>query len=156
MSANPQKDKCIELCEILHGAWSKPLDAQSIKVSAKAYWLVLGEDFDYDEAIDYVREKIIGQAKWAPRPGEILVAVKARKAGDDVPPTAAEAWMDLQERSKAIHDGSLNYAVAHPVLARVMKKLGNDAVGLRTNGDRDMFTQAYEAEVERYLLENYG
>ena len=141
--------------ELLSVSWDKPIDPNSLKIRARGYWEYIA-DLPHDAVQIVVRNLATAGRKWMPRPGELRVATIAMMQEDEMPPTAEEAWTSLLTISSAIHDGTTDYAKAHPVLAQTIHRLGSGAIGLHTNGDRDMFIRLYEQEREKYLLDRYG
>ena len=94
--------------------------------------------------------------KWAPRPGELRIAVLANMRDEDLPPEPEEAWTVLQAIGQKIYSGTYDYDKPHAVLAETIKRLGTNATALTTNSDRAMFISLYEKTREAYILERYG
>lgn len=149
------KRECVTVIELLSVSWDKPIDAATLKIRAAGYWEYI-HDLPVSAVTKVIKDMAIAQRKWAPKPGELRVACIAMMQDEILPISAEEAWSDLLARSQAIHDGRPVATRAHPVLAATMKKLGEKAITLHTNGDRTMFMKLYEVEREHYMIEEYS
>jgi len=149
------KTECIAVIELLSVSWDKPIDKTTLKIRASGYWEYIS-DLPADAVSRVIKDMAVGGRKWIPKPGELRVECIAMMQGDDPPMSAEEAWADLMARRQALHDGRAVSHKAQEVLAITMRKLGEKATTLHTNGDRDMFAKLYETERAQYLLDQYG
>lgn len=149
------KKECISVVELLSVSWDKPIDSVTLKIRASGYYEFIS-DLPAEAVTTVIKDMAVGGRKWLPKPGELRVASIAMMQGEDPPMSAEEAWADLMARRQALHDGRAVATKAQTVLGITMRKLGEKAATLHTNGDRDMFAKLYETERERYLIEQYG
>lgn len=149
------KEECVKVVELLSVTWDKQIDASSLNIRVRGYWEYI-QDLPYASTIETIRKLGISGRKWAPKPGELRVLVISDVKGMELPPEAEEAWMAMQRTAEAIYSGTNEYDKPHPLLALVMRRLGDKAIGLTTNSDRAMFTSLYEKMREQYILENYA
>ena len=135
--------------------WNQAIDASSITVKAKGFWEYV-EDLPYENVKETIKHMGLAGRKWAPRPGELRIAVLANMRDEELPPEPEEAWTVLQAIGQKIYSGTYDYEKPHPVLAETIKRLGTNATALTTNSDRAMFVSLYEKTREAYILERYG
>ena len=149
------KNECKAVVELLSVTWNQAIDASSITVKAKGFWEYV-EDLPYENVKDTITHMGLAGRKWAPRPGELRIAVLANMRDEELPPEPEEAWTVLQAIGQKIYSGTYDYEKPHPVLAETIKRLGTNATALTTNSDRAMFVSLYEKTREAYILERYG
>jgi len=149
------KNECKAAVELLSVTWGQSVDASSLTVRAKGFWEYIN-DLPYDDVKDTITHLGLSGKKWAPRPGELRIAVLAKMRDEDLPPEPEEAWTVLQAIGQKIYSGTYDYDKPHPVLADTIKRLGTGATALTTNADRAMFISLYEKTREAYILERYG
>lgn len=148
------KEECYNLAELICVTWGKPADQISVQAHARGLW-EFAQDLDVEECKEVVRREGMTR-QWMLKPGELRMIVLSGRDGVELPPTAEMAWADLQHRAREAFNGTTDYEKAHPLLEEVMNLLGGiDALGLRTNGDRDMFTRLYNERRQIYLLEMF-
>lgn len=149
------KNECKSVVELLSVTWDKSLDSASLIVRAKGYWEYIS-DLPYDDTKATIKKMGVAGKKWAPKPGELRLAVLADIRNAQLPPEPEEAWTILQAIGQKIYSGTYDYEKPHEVLAATIKRLGTNATALTTNADRAMFISLYEKTREAYILENYG
>ena len=149
------KNECKSVVELLSVTWDKSLDSASLIVRAKGYWEYVS-DLPYEPTKATIKKMGIAGKKWAPKPGELRLAVLAEIREATLPPEPEEAWTILQGIGQKIYSGTYDYDKPHEVLASTIKRLGTNATALTTNSDRAMFISLYEKTREAYILENYG
>ena len=149
------KNECKAVVELLSVTWNQAIDASSITVKAKGFWEYV-EDLPYENVKETIKHMGLAGRKWAPRPGELRIAVLANMRDEELPPEPEEAWTVLQAIGQKIYSGTYDYEKPHPVLAETIKRLGTNATALTTNSDRAMFVSLYEKTREAYILERYG
>lgn len=149
------KNECKATVELLSVTWSQSIDASSITVRAKGFWEYIN-DLPYEDVKSTITRLGLSGKKWAPRPGELRIAVLAQMQNEELPPEPEEAWTVLQAIGQKIYSGTYDYEKPHPVLAETIKRLGTGATALTTNADRAMFISLYEKTREAYILERYG
>ena len=153
------KKECLEVIELLSVSWDKPMDQTTLTARAKAFYEYIG-DLPAAAVAKVIKDMAVAGRQWAPRPGELRVEAIAMMQEDALPPSAPEAWSQLQTNRAALYNGTAgtdSHKELHEVLKITIRKLGNNrAQDLTTNGDRDMFTSLYEKEREAWILNNYG
>ena len=149
------KNECKAVVELLSVTWNQAIDTSSITVKAKGFWEYI-EDLPYENVKNTIKHMGLSGRKWAPRPGELRIAVLANMRGEALPPEPEEAWTVLQAIGQKIYSGTYDYDKPHAVLAETIKRLGTNATALTTNADRAMFISLYEKTREAYILERYG
>ncbi len=141
--------------ELLSVTWGQSIDASSLTVRAKGFWEYIN-DLPYEDVKNTITRLGLSGKKWAPRPGELRIAVLAQMQNEELPPEPEEAWTVLQAIGQKIYSGTYDYEKPHPVLAETIKRLGTGATALTTNADRAMFISLYEKTREAYILGRYG
>ena len=149
------KNECKAVVELLSVTWNQAIDASSITIKAKGFWEYV-EDLPYENVKETIKHMGLAGRKWAPRPGELRIAVLANMRDEELPPEPEEAWTVLQAIGQKIYSGTYDYDKPHPVLAETIRRLGTNATALTTNSDRAMFVSLYEKTREAYILERYG
>tara|TARA_B100000085_G_C18316175_1_gene420380 strand:+ start:95 stop:565 length:471 start_codon:yes stop_codon:yes gene_type:complete len=149
------KNECKAVVELLSVTWNQAIDASSITIKAKGFWEYI-EDLPYEDVKKTIKHMGLSGRKWAPRPGELRIAVLAHMRDEELPPEPEEAWTVLQAIGQKIYSGTYDYDKPHTVLADTIKRLGTNATALTTNADRAMFISLYEKTREAYILERYG
>ena len=149
------KEECVKVVELLSVTWDKQLDAASLGIRVRGFWEYI-QDLPYEPTMDTIRKLGVAGRRWAPKPGELRLLVLSTVQDSPLPPEPEEAWMILQDIGGAIYNGTVEYEKPHPLVAKVIKRIGDGAIGLKTNADRTMFITLYEKMREDYLLENYA
>lgn len=140
------------LVRLVYASYNQyPFDKDK-KILVEAWTSLLGE-YDYEAASRYAME-VASISKVMPTPGGIRRYIIDRTMADR-PPTVQEAWAWLQQRSTEMNSGTWSEQTPHPVIVETMKALGSTAIGLHTNGDRDYFTQVYNAKLQQYDIATY-
>lgn len=119
----------------------------------RAWWSLL-KDINLDDLYLALHD-IALTSKYMPTPGMIRRHVKDSQISD-MPPSPQEAWVILQSIIRKISSGVEPSATPqHPTVVETIKSLGDTALSLSTNGDREYFMEAYERNRMRFLTEAY-
>ncbi len=119
----------------------------------RAWWSLL-KDIPLDDLYTALHE-ISLTAKYMPTPGMIRRHVKDSQIAD-MPPSPQEAWVVLQALIRQVSSGTQPSSTPqHPTVVETIKSLGDTALSLSTNGDREYFMEAYERNRMRFLTEAY-
>lgn len=119
----------------------------------RAWWSLLN-DINLDELYDALNE-IALTAKYMPTPGMIRRHIKDSQISD-MPPSPQEAWVILQSIIRQVSSGTQpSDKPQHPTVVETIKSLGDTALSLSTNGDREYFMEMYERNRMRFLTEAY-
>lgn len=137
-------DEIIKVVEHLNACWNtKPDD---IKAQRRA-WKVFIHDLNFGNVMETINRLAL-TATYQPRPGEIRRLMLAPSFL-----TGIEAWAQLQSVRKASQSGitpqQLDTAVKDTI-----RRIGDIALGLQSNGDRDMFINAYNTTIEELIQES--
>jgi ABC-type transporter MlaC component len=123
----------------------------------RAWWNLLKDLEDSEVRAKFLKMAVV--AKTMPTPGALRRAVVESKM-DDIPPTAYEAWAQLQRLIQDINQGTHHSSNAaaqmHGVLTETIKALGAVAYSLSTNRDRDYFTTAYNEKLADFYSGVYS
>lgn len=119
----------------------------------RAWWSLL-KDIKLDD-LYIVLNEIALTAKYMPTPGMIRRHYKDSQI-TDMPPSPQEAWVVLQSIIRQISSGTQPSSTPqHPTVVETIKSLGDTALSLSTNGDREYFMEVYERNRMRFLTEAY-
>lgn len=119
----------------------------------RAWWSLL-KDIKLDD-LYVVLNEIALTAKYMPTPGMIRRHYKDSQI-TDMPPPPQEAWVILQSIIRQISSGTQPSSTPqHPTVVETIKSLGDTALSLSTNGDREYFMEVYERNRMRFLTEAY-
>ena len=150
------KHELIELVEQAYATYNQELPADDHKETAviKAWWEML-HDLDFKET-KAAFKSIAVEAKFLPRPGEIRRATinRVTKMTPFEEPLAAWGiWITLQ---KEINSGMAPSLPVSDALKKTVQLLGDAAIGMHTNSDRDAFCRTYERVVSELDAERYA
>lgn len=144
------KNETIEVVERIYYSWNQTLPA--VKTSweklMKAWHTVLA-NLNKQDVDNTVNNLILEDNPYMPRPGTIYKQT-LRNTGTYNPPTPAEAWDQLQQAAQAAHNGTHTNLTIHPTVRQTIEQLGGtNAYRLHTNGDRELFTNTYNKNVQQ-------
>ncbi len=142
------------LVERVWATWNVDLP-QAIRKQAYDAWHRVICDLDPNDCTKALDAIVIEDRPWPPRPGTLRRRV-IDLTDPAAPPTATEAWAELQARADALRDGG-EFEPLHPTVALVAAKLGVTVQHLlHTNGDRELFMRKYEETVAAHNARRYG
>lgn len=141
------KQELCELVERVYASWNQQVPASTQKDIYNAWWRIL-QHLDH-EVCNRAVDILVIQDSYMPRPGAVYrEAVKTIHGWN--PPTELEAWEQFRRMADAAHTGNnINTSEISPEVREVVSSLGGGrAYNLHTNGDRELFLNAYR----RHLL----
>jgi len=121
-------------------------------VIMRAWW-----DLLQDIQIDVLRKTFLDVAltnKFMPTPGFLRRMVKDSELVDR-PPSPQQAWSLLQGVIRSSNAGVHVDNNFHVVVRDTFKSLGDVALGLSTNGDREYFIGVYSEVLDKFLRDAY-
>jgi hypothetical protein len=121
-------------------------------VVMRAWW-----DLLQDIPIDVLRRTFLDVAltnKFMPTPGFLRRMVKDAEL-EDKPPSAQQAWSLLQGVVRGSVSGVHVQNDFHVVVRDTFAVLGDVALSLSTNGDREYFMGVYGEVLEKFLRDAY-
>lgn len=136
------KDELSELVEFTNGAFNRDAQPFAVKSQKKAWWEFLN-DLAYTDCLAVVKRAAVVD-RYMPRPGDIRRQVLVGTLPDPI-----EAWEELRKVSTRVANGE-DAVPVHPLTKETMKRLGQQAMGFYTNGDRDAFVRLYERVRDDY------
>ncbi|MCB0999827.1 MAG: hypothetical protein KDB40_11065 [Acidimicrobiales bacterium] len=134
--------------------YNQRVDA-SMMADMVAVWRRILGDLD-EKACRAALAEIIITEDWMPRPIQIRKRViDARDPRPRIEPT--EAWSQWTTWCRIIQSGGQPRTDLHPLVRETVRRLGDAAKGMHTNGDRDVFVNAFEKvwqddDLQRYRL----
>ena len=141
----PQFEQFIAL---VYATYNKEMYETDRKNIIRAWYDIVG---DIDVELLHVKfVELATISKVMPTPGGVRRHVFADKMSDIVTP--AEAWAQLQALRIAMNSGTEKPLLASTVVETI-KKLGDTAFGLSTNGDREYFSEVYREVYNKKLIE---
>lgn len=138
-------DEVRKLIDHVNASWGRAPYKEEVTSQRKA-WTVFVHDLSYDDVLRVVNEMAL-YSQYTPKPGDVRRRVMAGKIPDPL-----EAWGMLQQVRHAINSGS-SYTGLSGAVKLVYDRLGDQALGLHTNGDRDRFCETYERVMQEWLAE---
>lgn len=148
------REDTVALVERVWATWGVDLP-QAIRKQAYDAWHRVIHDLDPNDCARALDAIVIEDRPWPPRPGTLRRRV-VDLADPDAPPTAMEAWTQLQARADGLRDGG-DFEPLHPLVAVVAAKLGVTAQHLlHTNGDRELFLRKYDEVLAERNASRYG
>lgn len=132
----------------VHAMYNRDLYETDRPTVTKAWHDILG-----DVDLELLRVKFTELAtisKTMPTPGGVRRYIFADQMVDIVTP--AEAWAQLQSLRVSMNSGTEKPMLASTVVETI-KKLGDTAFGLTTNGDREYFLEVYREVYNKKLIE---
>ena len=147
------KSEFEEFVKQVFATYNQTLFEVDKKSVLRAWWSLL-KDINVDD-LYIVLNEISLTSKFMPTPGMIRRHYKDSQIAD-MPPSPQEAWVILQSIIRKISSGVEPSSVPqHPTVVETIKSLGDTALSLSTNGDREYFMEAYERNRMRFLTEAY-
>lgn len=142
------KSELMEIVDRIYASWNQSVPASNSKTVYNAWWKVLADltVVDVDKAVDI----LVMRDKYMPRPGAIRRLVKIDNTSD-VPPSPLEAWNTLRELAETAHSGIYSPVPesVHVCVRKAISSVGGTAgFALHTNGDRELFLEAYARVVQ--------
>jgi len=137
-----------QFISLVHATYNRDIFEADRKNIVRAWYDIVG-DID----VELLRVKFVELAtisKVMPTPGGLRRHVFADRLTDIVTP--AEAWAQLQSLRVAMNSGTPKPMLASTVVETI-KKLGDSAFGLTTNGDREYFSEVYREVYNKKLIE---
>lgn len=135
----------VKLVEQAFATYNQNLPGDEDKLKTLyAAWYDLLHDVEYDVA-KRAFLRLAVTAQFLPRPGEIRrIAINMAKGipqFDD----AIVAWGKFIAIIKNVNSGIVEQQVVQQPLSETIKRLGEAALGMHTNSDREAFCRTYEA-----------
>lgn len=141
-----------QFVEIVYATFNRDLYQNERPIVIKAWYAILG-----DLEAPALRERFLELAtisKVMPTPVAIRRHVLASTVAERLlsPP---EAWAHLQDFIKQVNSGAIGRTSINPQVAEAMRRLGDTALSLSTNGDREYFMEIYREIYDRELMALY-
>lgn len=138
----------------VYATYNQTLFEKDRPLILKAWWALL-RDLD----VEVVRAEFLNMSviytRSMPTPGAVRRSVLDAGVVDG-PPSAEEAWILVQELMRGVNQGTFVVgAVQHVTVAETLRRLGDVAYGLVTNGDREFFMNVYNSQLDLYKRELY-
>ena len=134
----------VDLVEHANALWNRTPVLSDLKAQRRA-WKALLADLDYG-AVKTVLNRLNLNTQYLPRPGEVRVAALGAQF-----PTPLTAWGIYQTLRSAVAHGTSTPDVPE-VLRPFFKSLSGAALGLETNGDRNLFLAEYQKYIDAETL----
>ena len=132
------KDELVELVQHANALWSRTPSLADVKAQNRA-WYALLQDLDFGACKDAI-ERLSFSRQFIPRPAEVRIAARGIQW-----PTPLQAWVAYQNMRAAVANGT-STPDFDPRLIPWFKTIG--ALGLHTNGDRDLFISEYQKYID--------
>lgn len=146
------KEETWKLIRVVYG-WYNQVPYGDDKPFLVEGWRRLLGDFPFKDVLDRATE-IASISKVMPTPGGIRRYIIDSMVGER-PPSVQEAWAWLQKRNNDLSSGTWSQDTPHSVMVETMQAIGGVITGLHTNGDREYFSQVYNAKLLKYEIEMY-
>jgi len=125
-----------------------PGDEEKLK-TLYAAWHDLLHDVDYDVA-KKVFLRLAVNAQYLPRPGDIRRSAINTAKGIPQFDDALVAWGKFLAIIRNINSGVVEQHTVQQPLSETIKKLGEAALGMHTNSDREAFCRIYEGVLTNF------
>lgn len=134
--------------------WNLPTAGPPFQERCVLWWDFLN-DIEIDIVDEAIKQIIALDQRFPPRVGQIRRLAIDMKLREDPIPSPPEAWAQFRQAIDASEAG-IHFRKPHDLVGQTMRSFPNNAAGLRTNSDRELFLSAYgkiveSAEKERYL-----
>ncbi len=142
---NISKEETAVFVKQVYATYNQPLLLVDEKSIFRA-WYDLLSDLPHNE-IRSAFQRLATHEKYMPRPGDV------RRATIDyltkLPPhiDAYSAWGIFQGMVRDMNSGVANETNRPEALIKTLQSLGDGAMGMHTNGDREVFVRVYEKVV---------
>ena len=151
------KEECAELVRQAYATYNQTLPKMDEKVTFRA-WYQLLKDLEYDDCQKaFIR--LATHATFMPRPGDVRRS--AIDAQTKIPPhlDAYSAWGIFQQIVREVNSGTQTEIPKPEALIKTLQQLGDGALGMHTNGDREVFVRTYERvcadiDKEKYAIKD--
>lgn len=137
-------DQIIELVDFVNASWNVRPTRDELKAQRRA-WRIFFNDIEFGTAQQAVADMALTSI-YQPRPGEL----RRRLLAPDLK-SGLEAWETLQEIRHNVASGTEVRIQIDPLIREVIRKFGDTAMGLQSNGDREQFIRAYDKAVEEHI-----
>lgn len=139
------KDELSEIVDHVNASWGLNPYKDELNRQRKAWWHFLS-DLESRKVMHTVDGMAV-TGGFPPRPGDVR---RITLLGPTL--TAMEAWGELQKARESVYGGGVATPMSD-MTRRVVERLGEQAKGMHTNGDRDKFIEAYNAVVAAIVVE---
>jgi hypothetical protein len=134
--------------------WNLPTAGPPFQERCMLWWDFLS-DIEIDPVNKAIKQIIALDQKFPPRVGQVRRLAIDMESEEDPIPSPPEAWAQFRQAIDASEAGT-RFRKPHDLVGQTMRSFPNNAAGLRTNSDRELFLSAYSkitesAEKERYL-----
>lgn len=139
-----KRTECDELVDKVYVIWRIESTIQDRKKAKDVWW-----EFLHDLDLDAVRKVLNGKAlvgSFPPRPGEVRVQTMLGRL-----PLMTDAWAELQDARERVSSGQFSEKPYSSITGAVIKRLGPQAMGLHTNGDRTTFATVFSRVLEEHV-----
>lgn len=147
------KEDLVKIVDKVCAAWNQSLAANSKKEMYTTWFHVL-QDLEAGEVDRVIDDLIVEDDRFMPRVGTVRKRVLSSKV--EAPPEPIVAWQQLRAVAESAHNGDAPDAVHELVRVSLARLGGVSALGLHTNGDREMFITVYRSVVAEWERDNYG
>ncbi len=147
----------VMIADQVFATYNSPLPEDEAKLKTLySAWFDLLQDLDYEEAKSAFLQLAINAA-YMPRPGDIRRATINRRTklqSFDEPLVAWGKWMTI---CREVNSGQAPSIEMDDALRTAIKQLGDAAINMHTNSDRDAFVRTYDRIVvdldkDRYAI----
>lgn len=136
------KEELMDFVKEVYATYNQQLLMIDEKATFRAWYNLL-----YDLSIEEVRAAFLALAtheKFMPRPGDIRRAAIDAQTGIPQQIDAYSAWGIFQTIIREVHSGTQTQIHKPEALIKTMQQLGDSAMTMHTNGDREVFVRIYE------------
>lgn len=147
------KQTTVEITNYVYATWNRE-PSPAAKKDVYRTWHDHLADLEADAVYAAIRRISVVNTKdgWMPTPGDV------RRETIGVPedqPTALQGWLLFRQWAEEMSMGTGTGAV-HPLVHRVIQRLGPGAAGLVTNDDRRLWLEEWRAVTKDDELHRYG
>lgn len=139
------REELEQLVDHVNGCWNLTPFKEDLAKQRRTWFRFFG-DISLEKAMAAVDAHAVTE-KFQPRPGELRRRVLIGKI-----PSAMEAWAELQSAREAVYGGQMATPMSEATTV-VVKKLGDQARGMHTNGDRDKFIEMFDTVIREWIEE---
>lgn len=152
-----KRRELVAIVDQVFATYNSPLPQEEAKLKILySAWFDMLQDLDFDETkLSFLQLAI--NASYMPRPGDLRRATINRRTNTqsfDEPLVAWGKWMTI---CREVNSGQAPSIDMDPALRTAILQLGDVAMGMHTNSDRDAFVRTYDRVVadldkDRYLI----
>lgn len=140
----------VKLVEQAFATYNQNLPGDEDKLKTLyAAWFDLLHDVEYDVAKKAFLRLAVN-AQYLPRPGEIRRSAINSAIGVPQFDDPLIAWGKFISVMKNVNSGVYEQTTIQQPLAETIRRLGEAAIGMHTNSDREAFCRVYEAVLTNY------